>query len=57
MGNNLIKSGVVFVDLSCMWKYSGKIKDHLFNHFEVAWEFWYFVLTMFGVQRVKPLVW
>ena len=54
MGNNLIKSGVVFVDLSCMWKYSGKI---LFKYFEVAWEFWYFVLTVFGVQRVKPLVW
>ena len=31
MGNNLIKSGVVFVDLSCMWKYSGKIKDTILN--------------------------
>ena len=53
-GDNLKLRILVFVDWCIMCRHCGETVDHLFLHCEMAYRFWSFVFTTFGLSWVIP---
>ena len=47
-----MKRGIALRDMCCMCRGSGETMDHLLLHYDIAYTFWTFVFSMFGVQRI-----
>ena len=53
-GDNLKLRRLVFVDWCIMCRHYEETVDHLFLHCEMAYRFWSFVFTTFGLSWVIP---